>query len=292
LLRVGIAFALGVAGISFAAIFVRLALPAPPVIIAFYRLLIGSLLLTVWAKLAGHVWPRGRPLALVLLAGACFATDHALWNSAIVRTSVTNATLLINTTPFYVGLFVLFVLRERLAPSFVLAALLALAGTALLLGVDGAEAGRVEGDLLALAGAIFYAGYLLLMKEVRRETAVVPALLAMSWGATLALGLSALALDLPFRGFPASSWAAIAGAGVVSQVGGVLGIVWALRWLRTSFASVALLAQPVGTALLGWWILAEPIGPLQAVGGLAVLAGIFLASQEARDTGSAAPEPG
>jgi drug/metabolite transporter (DMT)-like permease len=72
----------------------------------------------------------------------------------------------------------------------------------------------------------------------------------------------------------------------------VLGIVWALRWLRTSFASVALLAQPVGTALLGWWILAEPIGPLQAVGGLAVLAGIFLASQEASDTGSAAPEPG
>jgi drug/metabolite transporter (DMT)-like permease len=271
---------------------VRLALPAPPVITAFYRLLIGTLLLTGWALLRGQSWPRGRSLVLVLLAGSCFAADHMLWNSALVRTSVANATLLINTTPFYVGLFALFVLRERLSMSFVSAALLALSGTALLVGVDRVDAGRIGGDVLALAGAVFYAGYLLLMKETRRATSVVPALVAMGWGATLVLGATAVALGLPFRGYPASSWAAIAAAGVVSQIGGVLGIVWALRWLRASFASVALLAQPLGAALLAWWILGEEIAPLQAVGGVVVLAGIFLASREARDTGSAALEPG
>jgi drug/metabolite transporter (DMT)-like permease len=67
---------------------------------------------------------------------------------------------------------------------------------------------------------------------------------------------------------------------------------WALRWLRASFASVALLAQPVGTALLAWWILDEEIAPLQALGGLAVLAGIFLASREATDTESETSQPG
>ena len=292
MLRVGLAFALGIGGISFAAIFVRLALPAPPVITAFYRLLIGTLLLTGWAVLRGQAWPRGQSLVLVLLAGACFAADHTLWNSALVRTSVANATLLINTTPFYVGLFALFVLRERLSMSFLSAALLALSGTALLLGVDRADERRIDGDMLALAGAIFYAGYLLLMKEVRRGTSVVPALVAMGWGATAVLGITAVALDLPFQGFPARSWAAIAAAGIVSQIGGVLGIVWALRWLRASFASVALLAQPLGTAGLAWWILGEEITPLQAGGGLAVLAGIFLASREATDTESETPEPG
>jgi drug/metabolite transporter (DMT)-like permease len=55
--------------------------------------------------------------------------------------------------------------------------------------------------------------------------------------------------------------------------------VWALRYLPATLASVALLAQPVGTALLGWWILGEPLSAPQTAGGAAVLAGIALAAQ-------------
>jgi drug/metabolite transporter (DMT)-like permease len=44
-------------------------------------------------------------------------------------------------------------------------------------------------------------------------------------------------------------------------------------------ASVVLLAQPVGTALLGWWLLDEALMPLQLLGGVIVLAGIGLASR-------------
>jgi drug/metabolite transporter (DMT)-like permease len=59
----------------------------------------------------------------------------------------------------------------------------------------------------------------------------------------------------------------------------VLGIVWALRFLPTALASVVLLGQPVGTAILGWALLGEAIGPLQALGGGAVLAGIALCAR-------------
>jgi drug/metabolite transporter (DMT)-like permease len=52
-----------------------------------------------------------------------------------------------------------------------------------------------------------------------------------------------------------------------------MGIVWSLRFLPTTLASVALLAQPLGTALLGWWLLGERLGPLHA-------AGIALASRK------------
>jgi drug/metabolite transporter (DMT)-like permease len=52
---------------------------------------------------------------------------------------------------------------------------------------------------------------------------------------------------------------------------------------------VALLAQPVGTAVLGWVLLGEAIGPLQGAGGVAVLAGILLAAQSSR-MGYVAPE--
>jgi drug/metabolite transporter (DMT)-like permease len=52
---------------------------------------------------------------------------------------------------------------------------------------------------------------------------------------------------------------------------------------------VALLAQPVGTALLGWWWLGEALSPLQLGGGFLVLAGIAAAS---RGREPAAPDAG
>lgn len=50
---------MGIAGISFAAIFVRLALPAPPVVTAFYRMLFASALVGAW--LAGRRAGLGLP---------------------------------------------------------------------------------------------------------------------------------------------------------------------------------------------------------------------------------------
>ena len=279
LARVIFVFLAGVAGISFAAIFVRLALPAPPVVTGFYRMLFGSLLIGAWL-----LW-RGRPLEvtprhgmLAVASGICFGTDHALWNTGITHTSVANATLLVNTTPVYVGLWSVLVLRQRLPPRFVGGAALALAGAAVLLGVSWQDGEHLQGGLLSLAAAVFYTGYLLLMSAARQEAEVVGALFLAGCSAALVLGIYGVLGGDPFTGFPARSWAAFAAAAVVSQVAGVLGIVWALRYLPATSASVALLFQPVGTALLGWWLLGESLGPVQALGGVAVLAGIALAA--------------
>lgn len=283
MLRVALVFLLGAVGISFAAIFVRLALPAPPVVTGFYRMLFASLLLGAWFVVTrrGPRLPRRAGL-LAALAGACFGGDIALWNTAIVETSVANATLLVNTTPLHIGLFSFLVFRESVGRPFVLGASLAFAGAALLLGSDLGR-GALEGDVLALAAALFYSAYLLLMKAVRHSADAVPALFVACLGATAALGATAFARGDAFSGFPASSWAAFAGAAVVSQLVGVLGVIWALRYARATFASVALLAQPVGTAALGWLILGEALAPLQGLGGAAVLAGIAFAARAGAD---------
>lgn len=267
-------------GISFAAVFVRLALPAPPLVTGFYRMLLASALLG-----AGLAWRRDRFALsqrsglLALASGLCFGTDLALWQTALVHTTVATATFLVNTTPIYVGLFSALVLRRRLGPGFVLGAGLALAGAAVLLGVSWEDALATRGAWLSLAGAVFYAGYLLLMTAARSEGDALPAVLLASLGATGTLGAYALLAGDPFRGFPASSWWAFAGAALVSQVGGVLSIAWALRYLPTPLASVALLGQPLGVALLGWLLLDEALAPLQTLGGVGVLAGILLASR-------------
>ncbi len=294
MVRVVLILLAGVTGISFAAIFVRLALPAPPIVTGFYRMLMATGILSVWLLLfRRRLGLTRRDTLLALTSGLCFGTDLALWQTSIVKTSVASATLLVNTTPVYVGLFTLLVLRQRLPARFVSGAGLAMAGSAILLGISRSDLDDWNGALMALTAAVFYAGYLLLMTAARRSGEAVSLLYMSSLSATGVLGLYAVLIGNPFSGFPASSWFAMAGAAVVSQIGGVLGIVWALRFVPTTVASVVLLAQPVGTSLLGWWLLSEPLAPIQILGGVTVLAGIVLASRAtaSRATASQAPSP-
>jgi drug/metabolite transporter (DMT)-like permease len=269
-------------GISTAPIFVRLALPAPPLAMGLYRMLFASLLVGAWLAWRRPVWPPRRAALAALAAGLCFGSDLALWQTALVQTSVATATLLVNTTPVYVGLYALCVRREALHGRFAAGALLAMAGAAALVGISRGDLLALRGALLSLGAALFYSVYLILMAGARRQADAAPALWLASVGATAALALYAALTGTPFRGFPAHSWAAMLGAAVVAQIGGVMGIVWALRFVPTTLASVALLVQPVGAALLAWWLFGEALSPVQALGGAAVLAGILLASGEMR----------
>ncbi|HVN40465.1 MAG TPA: DMT family transporter [Myxococcota bacterium] len=276
-------YPLTILGIAFAAIFVRLALPAPPTITGFYRMFFAAIAMAAWAALARRrvLW-RGRAAAFALASGVCFGLDLAFWHTSIVLTSVGLATLLVNLTPVHLGVYAVTVRRERLAPRFVAGAALALAGMVLLLGVPGlhasGHAGGLRGAGFAIVASLFYAGYLLLMSEARREMDAFDALLLMTLASAGVLATVALAAGNPFGGFSASSWAAMLGCALLTQVGGVLGVVWLLRHLPPTYASVTLLAQPVCAALLAWLLLGEAIGPLQTAGGAVVLAGIALAA--------------
>jgi hypothetical protein len=141
--------------------------------------------------------------------------------------------------------------RVRFETRFVLGALLALAGTVLLLGLPHGSAGDVRGAALALAAGLCYAGYLLLMRAARHGTETLPLLFLTSASATATLGLAAALRGDAFcrfrcmRGPPCS-------APPYSQPRRTDGVVWSLRYLPATVTSVALLAQPVGTTLLGW----------------------------------------
>jgi drug/metabolite transporter (DMT)-like permease len=279
-------FLTGVVGISFAAIFVRMALPAPPLTTGFYRMLFATLLAGAWLWLRPTRTPVSRRAALLAAAsGVCFGTDIGLWHSSLVHTSVALSTLLVNITPILVGLFSVLVWREKLQQSFVAGTLIALLGTFVLLGAPS-EADEPWGATLALAASLFYAGYLLLMKLARSDAPALPSFVIMSSTATLTLGSYTWLAGDAFSGFPARSWAAMFAAAVVSQLCGVMGILWALRWLPATLASVALLAQPVGTALLGWLLLDESLTWIQLAGGAAVLSGILLASRSSASPAS------
>ncbi len=225
----------------------------------------------------------GRFRGWLWVPGIVFAGDFWAWHWSFEHTSVANATMLANVAILFVTLFAWLVWKERLSRRFVGGAALAFGGVALLLlssarRVPPTEGNPVFGDWLALLTACFYASYQLTMKRYRRARSA-PVL--MFWAsAVAAVCLLPLAWLHPAPFWPANGWSGwwpLIGIGVLSHACGQGLIAYGLGGVPASLASVVLLVQPVTTAVLGVIILGQPLVMWQAIGGLAVVAGLFLA---------------
>lgn len=270
------ALVVGAVCIGFAPIFVRLT-DVGMTAAAFWRVLLAlPLLWLLWYPRRERPTPESRVRRRWLwLAGVFFAADLVLWHQSIRYTSVANATLLANLSPIFVTGAAVWLFGERINLRFLLGLLLALTGSAVLVADSfGISLQTVIGDLLGVAAAVFYSGYLLGVSRLRRSTSAVEVM----WWSTLActLALLPLAVLLGDVFWPQSlrGWAILVGLALVSQVAGQGLIAWALAHLSPAFSSVSLLVQPVAAAILAWVLLSEPFGPWQALGGAIVLAGI------------------
>jgi drug/metabolite transporter (DMT)-like permease len=83
-------------------------------------------------------------------------------------------------------------------------------------------------------------------------------------------------MGLPLTGYPAQTYLAFLGAAIVSQTGGYLAVGYALGHLPASLVAPTMIGQPVVTALLAIPLLGESLVASQWLGGLSVLAGIYL----------------
>jgi drug/metabolite transporter (DMT)-like permease len=261
---------LGAAGIGFAPIFVRLS-ETGPTATAFWRV----------AMALPILWIRARPVAskpwlIIVASGFLFAADLTLWHWSLKLTSVTNSTLLSNLAPLFVTLAAHFIFKERITRTFLIGLFLGLGGMAVLVG-KSFQFGHLKGDLLAVLTAVFYAGYLLTVKQLRES---MDPITVMAWSGLFSCPCFFLVAVLTGDTLiPASvqGWTILAALALMSHVGGQTLIAYALGRLPASFSSIALLLQPVVAALLAWPILGEPVTMRQVIGGIIILGGIALA---------------
>ena len=138
-----------------------------PINTGFYRMLFSIPLLWPLAYGRLHTLTR-RQVALLVVAGLFLAGDVALWNTAFGYTTVANANLLTNLTPFTVIPVSYFLFHERLPRLFLPGAAVTLVGVLLLVGGKASPVpDNYFGDFLALAAAFFYAGFLLIAYRLR-----------------------------------------------------------------------------------------------------------------------------
>ena len=211
--------------IGFAPIFVRQS-EVGPVSTAVWRVVLAVPILWTIAALApadrseSTSVPAGRSSGwwMMLVAGLFFAGDLAVWHWSIHFTSVANSTLLANVAPVFVVLYGRIAYGHRVTRRFLLAMLVAMGGMSLLLWRDLSLDSRVLfGDALALVTAVFYAGYLLSIKELRGRfpTALIMARTAVFTALAL-LPVAAVSHETfwPRTGF---GWAMVGGLALVSQ---------------------------------------------------------------------------
>ena len=220
----------------------------------------------------------GKDFLLLSAAGLLFTADLAVWHWSLQFTTVANSTVLTNVAPLFVTAGAWLVLSERITMSFIAGMMLAMGGATLLASASlNLSVRSLWGDALALATALFYAGYLLAVKSLRRSFSTVT---VMAWsGLVSCLGLFLVARLSGEVFWPRTprGWSVLVALALLSHVGGQALIAFGLGHLPASFSSVSLLWQPAVAAPLAWLILKEPIGLAQGVGGVVVLGGILLA---------------
>jgi drug/metabolite transporter (DMT)-like permease len=271
--------------VSHGAIFARLA-DAAPLAIAAWRVGLATLVVVPFA-LAARARQDRRALPLVLAGGAglALAAHFATWIASLEHTTIARSVLLVSTSPLWVALIQFAIGRGRPSPATAFALALTLAGAAIVSGSRLAGATAYAGDLLALAGGVAMACYLLLSRE---SQAALPfrTYLATAYGtATAALWATVLLTGTVASGFDTGTWWALAGMAFVSQLVGHSGYNWSLRHLNPLFVSVVSVGEPVLASALGWWLLGEPLDWRTGAGGLLILAGIALAARAARAGG-------
>jgi len=259
------------------------AVDLPPEVSAFYRVLMSAPAFAVAAFIGGGSENRApsaaKPSALLFaMAAICFAADLAIMHLAIRMTNVAVATLLTNCAPFFVGLLGIVGLSDRPTRRFWQALPVALVGAILLIGANSMGGGAISGDLLALCAAMFYAGYLVIVRKLRAQGATSSSV--MVWVTAMSTVLLLPLFVMAGAPVPKSweTWSLILVLVFVGQFLGQGLVTIALRQLPASLSSIVLLIQPVIAAILSWAILSETLDFLQISGMAIVLAAIAYAT--------------
>jgi drug/metabolite transporter (DMT)-like permease len=306
-----LAIAFALLAVSTASIFIRYAQSdATSLVIAAGRLTVASIVLLpiAWthhrAELAGLT---RKQWLLSLLSGVFLAVHFATWISSLEYTTVASSAVLVSTTPLWVAVFTPIFLKEKVRPGVVMGMAVALVG-GLTIGLSDMctlTGGRLVcpdldtlsqgeaflGNLLALAGALAATGYFLIGRRLRERMSLVSYVsVVYAMAAIVLIGWMFAAGQKPW-GLPPRTYLWIVLLGLVPQLIGHSTFNWALGYLSAAFVSITLLGEPIGSTILAMILLDEVPSILKIIGGVLILAGIYLSARSPAPVSADQPPP-
>lgn len=223
------------------------------------------------------------------LAGAALllSLHFALWFESLRHTSVAASSVLVTTTPLWLG-GIERLRGRRLGRGMGVALVLGVGGAALI-GLAGSAEGApgadpLLGKALALAAALAIALYLMVGQRLRQH---------LSWGAyvlplfglvAVFCGVYAHLRGAPLVGLPAETYLVCLAMAVGPQIAGHGAVNYAVRFVSPLRLGLLSLLEPVGASLLAFLIWTEVPPALGLAGMLLTLASVALSISAQRKT--------
>lgn len=292
------AILIAILAVSTASIFIRFAQDdgAPSLVIAALRLTFATLMLAPLAltRRLEEIKRITRSEALLgAFSGVFLALHFATWISSLEYTSVASSVVFVSTGPLWVALLSPILLKEHLAKTAIVGLGLSLLGGTIIGLTDACtwngglacpalqdvlQGRAMFGNLLALAGAWTVTGYLIIGRKMRAKISLIPYIFMVYGFAALVLIVIMFAAgDSPF-GYTPKTYGWIFLLAALPQLIGHSTYNWALKYLPAALVAVTTLGEPIGSAILAFFILSETPAFATLLGGVFILAGIYLAS--------------
>ena len=272
--------AFGAMLIGFAPIFVKWSLLSPSAIL-FWRMLLALPLLIIFNYVVNKQFlfrvKNKNTIFYTALASLAFTTDLILWHASMSITSVSNATIIVNSAPIFVAILAYLIFKDKPAKGFGVSFIITYIGIiGLIIFSNNFTSGRVLGDILCMIAAIGYAIYLLVISRLGKETS-----LNIIFYTTLFCCLFSIIPMIVGGGnhIPTShfEWKNLFLMAFLCQFGGQFLITIGIGKVSASNGSIGLLMQPLTATILAAFIFSEILNLIQILFVLITLIGIYLA---------------
>jgi len=271
--------------ISFSPVFVKMLGMEimSPTLIAFWRAGLGAVFLftlSLVRKKSLMIPPSVIPWTV--LGGLLFSIDLFFWHRSIIYSGAGIATILANTQVFGTAVLSFLIFKEKLTPQFMIAAITAFGGVALLIGFGSdieLTSRYLKGVLFGLITGLAYANFIITLKYAGNKQELPDFVTLMAWVSmfmALFLGISAL---IENHGFFPPDWYSLlilALLALVAQTIGWWSISDGLSEVAASRAGLIILLQPVLAMIWGMIIFSEKLTFMQFLGAAVTLAAIYI----------------
>lgn len=273
----------------------KLALPhAGPFTLLFLRFALAALVLLAIALLSRAPWPAGwRPAAHLVVVGLLMQALQfsSLYTGLQLGVSAGVSALIVGTMPLFTALGASVFLHEQVSRRQWLGLAGGVAGVALVVAdrMGGASLAGLGAVVMALAGVTL--GTLYQKKYCADADLRTGGFIQLAVASGVALPLALLVEDFALRWTPtlllASGWLSL-----VNSIGAVSLLFFMMRKGEASKVAALFYLVPGTTALIGWIVLSETLGPM-TLAGFAVTAGaVHVCTRRPHRGASCAPAPG
>lgn len=270
---------IGVFSVALSAIFVKMT-SADSGVTAFYRMLFSIIIMSpvFFLKYTHEIKKLSkRDWTFASIAGVFLAFHFILWFESLNYTSVASSTVLVTLQPLFAFAGTYFFFKEKLSVKTLLSGAIAILGSVLIGYGDFKVSGSaLFGDILALIACALITAYLLFGQDVRKRLSLVTYTFVVYGISTITLFFYIVFKGESFGPYPASEWMWFLLLAIIPNLFGHTLFNWALKWVSTNVISIAILFEPIGAAILAYFILGEYLTASQIIGGSVVLAGITL----------------